>query len=354
MPHVGDSGSLRVGGQQDLITNQWLLGGTNHMKILSIDGGGIKGTYSAAFLAGLEERFGRSIADCFDLIAGTSTGGILALALASRLPAREIVAFYKKWGPKIFPTKLTFRYALRSLLFSKYNNTCLTEAFKDVFKDLKLKDLDGHSKPVALCIPSINAITGNPFVFKSRHDPNLCRDLDYFLWEVALATSAAPVYFPMAKVGIPNSSAHNLFVDGGLWANNPSMVALVEAVAYMKVPLQDISILSVGNIKSKTTFRSNSILRKGASLWREKVINLTLETQAASIHHQIDLLFRSLDLSSNYIRVEEPITSQTHLCLTKMDCAKEANLNDLEAMGLHRADCEGVRQQVIKLFTKES
>lgn len=63
------------------------------MKILSIDGGGIKGTYSAAFLAGLEERFGRSIADCFDLIAGTSTGGILALALAARLPAREIVAF---------------------------------------------------------------------------------------------------------------------------------------------------------------------------------------------------------------------------------------------------------------------
>jgi patatin-like phospholipase/acyl hydrolase len=323
------------------------------MKILSIDGGGIKGTYSAAFLAGLEERFGRSIADCFDLIAGTSTGGILALALAARLPAREIVAFYKKWGPKIFPTKFTFRYTLRSLLFSKYSNASLTDAFREVFKDLKLKDLGGHAKPVALCVPSINAITGNPWVFKSQHDPNLSRDLDYFLWEVALATSAAPVYFPMAKVGIPNSTTYNLFVDGGLWANNPSMVALVEAVAYMKVPLHDISLLSVGNIKSKTTFRSDSILRKGASLWREKVINLTLETQAASVHHQMDLLFRNLALSSSYIRVEEPVTSETQLCLTRMDCADYANLNDLEVLGLHRANCEGVKPQVIKLFKKE-
>ncbi|MCK8604374.1 CBASS cGAMP-activated phospholipase [Desulfoferrobacter suflitae] len=323
------------------------------MKILSIDGGGIKGIYSAAFLAGLEERFGKSIADCFDLIAGTSTGGILALALAARLPARDVVTFYREWGPKIFPTKLTFLYTLRSLLFSKYNNVSLDRAFKDVFKDLKLKDLDAHTKRVALCIPSINAITGNPMVFKTQHDPNLCRDLEYYLWQVALATSAAPVYFPLAKVGIPNSAAQNLFVDGGLWANNPSMVALVEAVAYMKMPLQDIRLLSVGNIKSKTTFSSNSILSRGASLWREKVINLTLEAQAASIDHQVELLFRSLNLSSNYIRVEEPITSQTHLCLARMDCAKTKNLNDLEIMGRHRADCEGVKRRMIQLFTEE-
>jgi len=85
------------------------------MKILAIDGGGVKGLYSAAFIATMEDRFGIQTRTCFDLIAGTSTGGILALGLASGIPARKIVAFYKDWGPKIFPPKLFFDSLLEKL-----------------------------------------------------------------------------------------------------------------------------------------------------------------------------------------------------------------------------------------------
>ncbi len=204
------------------------------MKILSIDGGGIKGLYSAAFLAGLESRYETKICNCFDLIAGTSTGGILALALAAQIPASNIVQFYKDWGPKIFPSKFKSIRFLKSFIISKYKTTILEEALKDVFKEIKMGSIFKKENSVALCIPCINAITGKPWVFKTAHDPHLLRDSDYYLWEVALATVSAPVYFPLAKIRIPNSTASILFVDGGLWANNPTLVALTEALTYGK------------------------------------------------------------------------------------------------------------------------
>ena len=111
------------------------------MKILSIDGGGLKGLYSAAFLAGLEGRFRKSIVDCFDLVAGTSTGGILALAIAARMPTQTIVDFYRQWGPKIFHPKLKAMYVLRSLLFSRYPDKELKNALQTVFGDRKIIDI---------------------------------------------------------------------------------------------------------------------------------------------------------------------------------------------------------------------
>jgi patatin-like phospholipase/acyl hydrolase len=197
---------------------------------------------------------------------------------------------------------------------------------------------------------SVNAITGDPYVFKTPHDNILIRDLEYFLWEIALATSAAPTYFPLAKLNIPNSSASNLFVDGGLWANNPSIVALVEALSYGKSKIEDIYLLSVGNIKSKTTFKSDTLAQKGILFWRQKVINMTLETQSLAIHNQLRLLFQNLNLTSRYIRVEHDQISRSHNCLKTLDCATKANLNDLEVYGRERANIEGVKKQIIAFF----
>jgi uncharacterized protein len=321
------------------------------MKILSIDGGGIKGLYSAAFLADLEQRFNKRIADCFDLIAGTSTGGILALALAARIPAQEIVDFYKNWGPKIFPQRFKFLRTIRSLFVSKYNNIFLSEAVKEVFKEVKIKDIYENQNPCALCITSINAITGLPYVFKTPHNPHLIRDNDHYLWELALATSAAPTYFPIVKIRNPLSkSSFNLFVDGGLWANNPSMVALTEALTYKSERMNDIYLLSLGNVKSASSFNSNSILSKGIFLWKQDIIGLTFETQSLAIHNQINLLFNSMELGRQYIRIEEPLLSKSHKCLAKMDCANHVNLNDLEVLGRNRANYEGVRPDIINLF----
>jgi uncharacterized protein len=320
------------------------------LKILSIDGGGIKGLYSAAFLADLERRFNKKVSDCFDLITGTSTGGILALALAAQISAQRIVDFYKEWGPKIFPQRFSFLREIRSLFISKYNNKVLVEAFKDVFGELKIRDIYEKSNHCAMCITSINAITGLPCVFKTQHDPNLIRDNDYYLWQIALATSAAPTYFPIAKVKYPLSSSFNLFVDGGLWANNPSMVALTEALTYKRAKLDEIYLLSLGNIRSTTCFNSNTILSKGLFLWRQDIVGLTFEAQSLAIHNHIKLLFGSLKLGHQYIRIEDTFSSKSHKCLTKMDCANHVNLNDLEVIGRERANYEGVRKEIINLF----
>jgi patatin-like phospholipase/acyl hydrolase len=320
------------------------------MKILSIDGGGIKGLFSAAFLAALEERFSRQVGDCFDLIAGTSTGGILALALAARIPAKHVVDFYKEWGPKIFVPKFRGFQFIKKARFSKYGEENLKSAVQKVFEKRKMKDVYATKNPVALCIPSINAITGAPWVFKTPHNTKLGRDNEYYLWEVAMATSAAPIYFPLARINIPGSSASNIFVDGGLWANNPSEVALTEALTYLKTKLEDIYLYSLGNIRSNTTFSSDTIAQKGILLWREKVVNLTLETQAFAIHNQMRLLFESFGLSSHYTRIEHEITSETHQHLKELDCTTEANLNDLEVYGRNRADLEGVKIKTIKIF----
>jgi len=320
------------------------------MNILSIDGGGIKGLYSAAFLEVLESRFDTKICNCFDLIAGTSTGGILALALAAQIPAATIVKFYKNWGPQIFPTRLKLIRLFKRFFISKYKSTILEKALRDVFEDRKLGDITNNKNSVALCIPCINAITGKPWVFKTTHDPNLIRDKDYSLWEVALATSSAPTYFPLAKVKIPNSTSSNLFLDGGLWANNPTLVALTEALTYGKKSVEDIHILSIGNINSTTTFRSDTFLRKGILLWREKIISMTLDTQSVSIDNQIGLLFKHIGLENNYVRIEYQNTSDSHRCLQEMDCAIGSNLNDLEAYGRQKADTEGMNDNIIQFF----
>ena len=324
----------------------------DRFKILSIDGGGIKGLYSAAFLACLENRFHRQIADCFQLIAGTSTGGILALALAARIPAQKIVDFYLEWGPQIFVQQFKRFQLLKKLKYSKYSDEILRKAVQSVFENRRIRDIYDTEKSIALCIPSINAITGAPWVFKTSHNAKLGRDDDHYLWEVAMASSAAPIYFPIAKVNIPGSTASNLFVDGGLWANNPSEVALIEALTYLDAKLNNTYLYSLGNIRSNTTFRSDTITQMGILLWREKVVNLTLETQSYAIHNQMRLLFESFKIPSQYTRIEHEISSKTHSNLKKLDCTKEDNLNDLEVYGRNRADLEAVKNETIKIFSE--
>lgn len=315
------------------------------MNILSIDGGGIKGLYSAAFLAGLENKFGKETHNCFDLVAGTSTGGILALAIATRIPVKDIVEFYKEWGPRIFRTRFN---VLRNLIFSKYSNKELIKALQNIFGNTRIKDIYSQDKSVSVCIPSIDVIQGTPTVFKTPHNSQLSRDNEQYLWEIALATSSAPTFFPVAKIRIPRSSAWKLFVDGGLWANNPSLVAITEALTYQKQTLEDIYMLSLGNIESTTSLSSNTYLNKGFILWQADIVGITMDTQSIAVHNQIQLLFGSKGLSDHYIRVQhKPNKHQNRL--RKLDFATPSNLNDLEALGRNKAESES-RNNVIKKF----
>jgi patatin-like phospholipase/acyl hydrolase len=239
-------------------------------RILVIDGGGIKGVLPASFLAHVEESLPEKIAEYFDLIVGTSTGGIIALALGLGLSAKETLAFYERHGPKIFYGNPWFR-AFRGWFRAKYNPQPLRAALEDVFGERRL----GESTK-RLVIPSFNIDTGEVHVWKTSHHPRYERDYRSLIVDIALSTAAAPTYFPTHRIasGTP-------LIDGGMWANNPIAVALVEAIGILKWPADDLRVLSLGC----TTKALNVDWGKRHSLgklgWVEKIADVFMAGQSS-------------------------------------------------------------------------
>lgn len=239
----------------------------DRFQILSLDGGGIKGLFSAAVLAFLEEDHGLRIADHFDLIVGTSTGGIIALALCMEMRPREIVRFYVRHGPEIFAASRLS--GIKRFFRSKYNSDGLESALKDCFGKKRLAD-----SVKRLVIPSYNIGEDDVYLFKTPHHERLRRDYKVPVWQVALATSAAPTFFPSClKVD------HIRLVDGGVWANNPTMVGVVEAVSMLDVPLEAIRVLSLGTTNA-VKGRSKKLDRGGRLQWRTEAIDVIMQGQS--------------------------------------------------------------------------
>jgi len=240
-------------------------------KILSIDGGGIKGVFPASFLAEIEEATGKNISEHFDLIVGTSTGGIIALGLGMGLSAKEILNFYEELGPGIFEGN---RWApfVRQLCFAKYDSAPLKAALISKFGERRL----GESKN-RLVIPSANLETGEVHVYKTSHMPRFERDLHEKVVDIALATSAAPTYFPTHR-----SAAGSPLVDGGVWANNPSAIAAVEAVGTLGWPRDSIKMLSVGCTNEPLDIGAARNMPLGFGYWAPKIVKLFMATQSSA------------------------------------------------------------------------
>ncbi len=214
-------------------------------RILSIDGGGIRGIYPAAFLAGLEERYleGASVARYFDLIAGTSTGGIIAVGLAAGLKAADLCDLYIARGCEIFPpTRSGILGAAQRLVRNtsryvkyRYDRQALMRVLCDTLGDRKL----GEAR-TRLCIPSFEGRHGEVYIFKTPHHPDFRKDASEQMTKVAAATAAAPTFFR------PLEDGGYTFVDGDVWANNPIMIALVDVLSCFSVSRRRVRILSLG------------------------------------------------------------------------------------------------------------
>jgi patatin-like phospholipase/acyl hydrolase len=206
-------------------------------RVLSLDGGGLKGVFSAAVLANLEEDLGGPIRDYFDLIVGTSTGGLIAIGLGLGKSPAAMLEFYTKTGPDIFPQRLLNRAFLkaRQVVSAKLNPEPLYEAMRKIYgRDTKL----GQSSK-RLVLTSFDLNRNVPVLLKTAHAPNLKRDCRLLAWQVGAATSAAPTYFPAIDFGMGR------LVDGGVWAGNPAMVGALEATEVLGVPRENISVLSI-------------------------------------------------------------------------------------------------------------
>lgn len=257
-------------------------------RILALDGGGIRGLFSAAFLAHIEQHTGKSLVNHFDLIVGTSTGAIIALGLAGGLSADQILDFYKEEGPRIF----SGGGRLRQIFRPKYDNKQLVESLQKVMGERKMNDLYGH-----VAIPSYDLVDGCPRVYKDDHHPGLHAGGNQLIWKVAAASSAAPTYFPAFQV--TEGDSH---IDGGIWANNPVLVGVTEAIRYFDQPFSSIAVLSVGTGSRAFRLRHEQSRWLGVIGWARglRLLNLLMAAQSQSAHHMAGLLLKP----ALYIRVD--------------------------------------------------
>jgi patatin-like phospholipase/acyl hydrolase len=246
---------------------------TRVRRVLSIDGGGIKGTFPASFLASLEDTLGGSITSYFDLIVGTSTGGIIAIGLGLGLSAKEILRFYEEHGPSIFCGS-RFTRTLRQVGVSKYNANDLRAALQSVFGDRKIGDSTKR-----LVVPSCNLDTGEVHIWKTSHHPRLERDYKALAVDAALATAAAPTYFPTHR-----SAAGSPLLDGGMWANNPVGIAVVEAVGVLGWSKDSLAVLSLGCTTAALDVQAGRYRALGWLYWGfgTKLIDVFMAAQSSA------------------------------------------------------------------------
>ncbi|HEY7302251.1 MAG TPA: CBASS cGAMP-activated phospholipase [Xanthobacteraceae bacterium] len=300
-------------------------------RILTIDGGGICGILPAAVLAELERRFlgGRSISGFFDMIAGTSTGGIIALALGAGITSAAIRDIYIERGGLIFPSRgwvARQMLQLRRLVRYGYDAKALEDELSRIF----------HSKvfgeaTVRLCIPSFEGRHGEPWIYKTPHHPDYRNDRHEKMVMVGLATAAAPTFF--------RSLEHDgyMMVDGGLWANNPIMNAVVDVLACFDLNRAQIHVLSLGC--GETQYRVTQRRAAGGLFqWRD-VIRAAMRAQSLNALGQAYLLVGK----DHVLRIDAP-ESLNPIALDDYARAKQ------ELPNMARSLVEGAGREIESVF----
>ena len=266
-------------------------------QILSLSGGGYLGLYTITVLSELERALDRPLASCFDLLAGTSVGGIIALGLSLGRSPEEIKSAFEENGSSIFSNRPAPASRLsetidffRSLFSPKYDGTALRDTIVSlVGQDTRLHDLE---RPTI--VPTVNLIKGKPQVFKTDHHPDFQRDHRLRVVDVALATSAAPTYFPVAEIG------DELFADGGLFATSPDLIALHEAEHFFEASPSDIRMLSVGTTTTQFSFSHTSRRHLGIMGWGRRLAPTLLSSQQLDISYIVQHR-----LGDHYVRIDE-------------------------------------------------
>lgn len=298
-------------------------------KVLTIDGGGMKGYYSAKILslfeADLKKKYGcdTRIVDYADLICGTSTGGLIALALASRIPTETICEFYEKKGPLIFKNSQgVFALLRQTILGGKFSDKQLKSALREMFHERTIGDSD-----CLLCIPSYDFSQGTYALFKYDHkEGNLSRHNSLPMVDIALATSAAPTFFPLAQIKKLNETQ---YVDGGVWANNPSLVGFTEAAWYFVGPRKSfdhLSLLSISSLNYGTGKPPFLNRRRSFVQWTPELFDLSLIGQSEFSHFFMNLLQQQEIFPMTYSRIPSAKISLEQAPYIRLDLASEKSI----------------------------
>ena len=334
----------------------------NRMKstinVLALDGGGMRGLYSASVLECLANRYSQThglppldLGKGFDLILGTSTGAILATALATGLEISKIKKLYCEHGRKIFPDpmpqfsrtmgikgKLTFlRWCCRHAFSPGTDARALKEALTDIFGIQTLGEMYS-SRKIGLCVTATTLHHHRPVVFKTGHlGDKFRRDDGRRLVDICLASSAAPVYLPLAEINGEIDGQKTVYADGGLWANNPVMIGLTEALSIADKD-QPIRILSIGTCPPPCG-ESVTHLHRGILDWKAgaAALELSMNAQAAAANEQVVHLERQLKRHGTDIqvyRIHETPPSQSMAELVGLDRADTTSTKALIQHGV--------------------
>jgi predicted acylesterase/phospholipase RssA len=323
------------------------------MKVLSLDGGGYLGLASAAFIAESERHFRCSFHSEFDFFCGTSTGSIIALALASGMSGEQVKDLYIRFGKEVFRNSFPCRRIIRKFVglgLSMYGNRRLKIVLDDVFGSKTLGDVLASGKRVL--VPAYCITTGQPRIFKTDHAPGLSGHGKYRLSDIALASSAAPYFLPLVKLTSPTSGVSERFCDGGVFANCPDLLAYAEAVGDLGVVPQEVSILSIATPRADLAERPSSTCllrrwldRRGIVIWRDRLFQVFIDGNAASSRQVIKRLSKSIGF--RYLRFD--------FCQSpglEMDVATKATTETLLALGSELSALDGSRKSVEEFLRK--
>lgn len=316
-------------------------------KILSIDGGGIRGIIPGQILVALEDKLQQRtgnrdvrLADYFDFFAGTSTGGILTCICLcpspqdptkARFSAREAVDLYLNHGKEIFSVNLWQKIrALSGYLDEKYTAVALEKYLKNYFGDVKLSEL------VKPCVITAYDIEKRAAHFFAQHDRAIKGPgADFLVRDVCRATAAAPTYFETALVRSLSGISYPL-IDGGVFANNPALCAYSEVRNAKDNPTaQEMFMVSIGTGKEHEPYPYNKAKNWGAVGWIKPLIDIMLAGASETTDYHLTRMFSARMRRENYIRIQPARMKNASL---RHDNASEANLRALSKVGKETAE----------------
>jgi uncharacterized protein len=326
------------------------------MRILSLDGGGYLGLATASFIEETERHFGVAYHEQFDMFCGTSTGAIIALALASGMSGKQIRDLYQDFGSRVFHNPfpgVRFLRAIRGIFVSRYSNKALRRTLADAFGETTIGDLRTRGKSVlitAFCITK-----GKPRVFKTDHSLDLTTDDKYLIRDVALASAAAPVYLPIAKLRSPLNGSEEWYCDGGVFANHPALLGYAEAISHLGIAGEDIRILSLSTPRADLSERASSrkaiqrfLLSRGLISWGTKLAGVMIDSTSIICHEALRRLVCWQDTPNEpYVRImlEKPQGLE-------LDIATKRATETLRQLGAEQACNTEIRRRIRPFFNR--
>lgn len=337
-------------------------------RVLSIDGGGMRGIYTATYLDALERSFaeqrkhphGLDIGKAFQLIVGTSTGAIIGCGLAKGVAPAKMGQFYKHHGYEIFPKKLPFalNWELASQFWKRpkyleHGHRALKAALTQLLGATTIRQV-WEQRGIALAMTAVNMSTYRPWIFKTPHDPKSNhRDDSYTLADVCLASTAAPLFRSLAAIDQPTGDSCDIFTDGGLWANNPVVVALVEALRILGDRDEEIEIFSLGSCgKPEGEIIGRDQIHRGLLEWKlgGEAAKVSIASQEFAFDMMANLLVPHLKKPVSIVRFPSEKIPGAMLQYLDLD---ETRAEGLEALMRHARQDAHMTNSAIQQGTNE-